>query len=263
MKLGKILICTVACMTVVTLAGCFNIYKEKNIGSSTENNEKQNNIETESLKFSSDESKEVIENLSCNISLGNIEFKQGDKFAVEADNVKKGYCKINVENETLKIKYDYRKNGELLRWGKENIEKFTIVIPKNTELNNISIKAGTGDIVGAADLLKSQILSIDNGCGDIKLPNINSKDMTINVGTGDVDAGGIFDNEVNINNGTGNVTIQVKENNIEQYNMDLSTGVGEINVNDKSHGNEYTNFNENSSKKINVDMGVGDINIKG
>ncbi len=181
--------------------------------------------------------------------------------SVKAENVRKGACKVDIKQDTLEIKYNYKTKSEKLKITKGKLESFTIVIPKNIELKNIDIDLGEGNIVDNTKSTNVENTIFDVGCGNITNNNLNSKNVKIDIGAGDLNLAGRIEELMNIGGGTGDITLNIKNTDLNEYNLKCDTGIGSISVNHKSYGTEYEREGNECNKAITVDLGVGNIKI--
>lgn len=206
--------------------------------------------------------------LDIDIASSNIVIKIGDTF------------KIETSNKYIQCKQDYNMiyiTEKKHIWFNDSSEsKLIIYIPKDMVLDGVSINSGAGTV--SIDKLSTRILHLDLGAGKVNIDNLTTLDNTrIDSGAGEVILKNSSLNNLDLNMGIGKFTLKAKL----LENSDIDHGVGEANLNligekddyqihvDKGLGSITISGNEikddlivgNGTNKINIDGGVGSINI--
>lgn len=239
----------------------YNNTKSESVQSNQNDSNDHNNMELENIQFNQNDSKEIIKNINCNICSGNIKIEEGDEFSVKAENVRKGICKINIQQDTLNIKYNYKNELKVFDTTAEIPENFTIVIPKNIELKNVNIDLGVGNIIDNTKSMNVENTILDAGCAKITSNNINSKNFKVDIGSGELNLAGTIEKLVHIDGGTVKAALKINDIDISEYNLQCDIGVGNISINNKSYGSEYESEADEGDKKIIVELGTGNIDI--
>ncbi len=158
-----------------------------------------------------------------------------------------------------------------------------ISIDRDLDIRELSVDMGAGDFSSDGSIQVSERMNITNGMGDIDLESVTcqgdayiqtnagdvnmqaevSGDLSITNGAGDVNMQGKVSGNLNISNGTGDIGILLTGE-MEHYNYDISTGVGDVKVNGQKYegiGQEVVqNYNPGGST-ITVENGAGDIEL--
>lgn len=206
-----------------------------------------------------------IENIDVDIKNTSITIKQSDIFKVETNNK---YIEHKQNDNKLSIK-------ERSHFWHNNKTNLIIYIPSNI-LNNVEIDTGAG-LVSIENLLANQLdlnlgagkveinnleilnkTKIDGGAGEINIKNgiINNLDLDMGVGKVTIGAKILGNSEINAGVGELNLDLIGRE---DDYNINVEKGIGSI----KLSGNDIKNgIYGNGNNKIDIDGGVGSINIK-
>lgn len=189
----------------------------------------------------------------------------------------KKYFSCEQDGDTLVVTYD-RKNKMI----NSNVS-ITVVVPKTERLEALTIDSGAGDVeftgdsfqikkvtldTGAGDVTAvgldiSELFDIDCGAGDVEISQSTFQDVSIDCGAGDFELYGEVKGDIDLSTGAGeaNLILKGKES---DFNYDLSVGVGGIEIDGrKSDGLSSSKKieNENATKTITVDSGVGEVEI--
>ena len=187
------------------------------------------------------------------------------------------------ENLTIKTnnKYiTYEQYGEKLKieekrhsvFNNKN-NKLIITLPSNIELDIFEITSGAGKI--DIDRISTKKADIELGAGKVNFDLLDiSNSAKINGGAGEITISSGSINNLDLDMGVGKVTLNSKL----LGNADIDAGVGELNINlldsisiysiktDKGLGSislngEYITNAGNGENRIDIDGGVGSINI--
>lgn len=147
---------------------------------------------------------------------------------------------------TLENKKSYNNNGS----------SFVIYIPSDVNLSSVTIQNDVGDTT--LENVSIDTLSINSDVGDIDLNRVTTKNTTLDADTGDVDITNTSFQNLTSTLDVGDCTIDDVD--VENYNLDLSADIGDIEVNGDTHRSEYT-VNNGLSQTISVSCSVGEIEI--
>lgn len=216
------------------------------------------------------DSYENIKNLDIDISIYNLDIKEGSNFKIE---VSKNLDKISYkkEGDTLVIKDKI--NNDI--WVRETLGTITLYIPKDFTLNEVNIKTGISK--SEIESLHSEVLNLELGVGNTQIDNITAKKANITGGVGKVDIDnfefeelklktgvGKFDLEGriltkgDINCGVGKVDLELFDVK-EDYSIKTNIGIGKIKLNNKGCSNDTT-YGEGKIK-LNINGGIGAVDI--
>lgn len=220
---------------VFVSAGKFNIIKVHWHFNSQEN-EKEYFSDDDVKKYSNgiDENLEAFSNIRINANVLGITIKEGDKYHISASFNKTQYMpEFTIVNDTLKILQDIPKHNNTNV--KCNLE---VTVPAGKTIEDINIDLNVGEIC-----LKNSTadeINVKNNVGEISIKNTNFKELKA---------------ETNV----GEIGIEVIDN-VDDYNIDASTDIGEIRISGKSYKRKYSQKSD-SGKKIKVETNVGEVKI--
>ena len=166
-----------------------------------------------------------------------LDIKEGDDFSIKA-----AYSKdilkpeFKVENGLLKVEQSRHKRK--INMGK-NVAYLVITIPEGTELKECKIDINVGEL--KINSLTGNIFSADMNVGEIHMNDIDFK-------------------EIDVENNVGEISISPALD-ISEYNLDLSSDVGEVRVEGQNKKRSYS-CRGNSNKKISVKTNVGEVIIR-
>lgn len=209
---------------------------------------------------------EEFNNLKIDLTYSNLEIKTKEfKIETNSDNIV-----TEIKDKTLIIK---EKNNWNIKF--KNKQKVILYLPSNIELIDVEINNGQGKLyiesiiannidldLGAGstniDNIITNNIDIDTSAGILNIKNgiINNLDLDLGVGKTTINAKLTGNNKIDI--GVGSFYLNVLDN-ISNYKLKLSKGIGTIKVNDEEINNDTTI--SNGDNIINISGGVGSINI--
>lgn len=218
--------------------------------------------------------------LEVSSSTGKLTILEGDTFKVEAENVSKNFEAKVTNDGTLKV-FDNNQNFRFLWFHFNGISnpnsKITIYLPEDFVAEDIKLDTGAGN-VDIVDV-ETDYLLISAGAGNIDGNNITAEKIKVDGGVGNVNFDNVSFNESDFDCGVGNLSIEgtllgknkfdcgVGEVNLDltgdinDYDFDVDSGVGNIRLNGEKISGEYRNKNS-ASNSIEIDGGVGNVTIK-
>ncbi len=208
----------------------------------------KDNIITEDFKVISNDVKEVS-TLKIDLACTNLDIKVGDNFKVETNNSK---IVFEENNGNAQIK---EKNKNWLN-NNNNSSDLIVYIPE--AIQNLYLELGAGD-VHIENIAVTQQIEINGGVGKTDLKSCKINNLQANLGMGEFTFYGELTGKNTISSGIGEVNLNLI-NNKEDYTIDVSKGIGTVvldgeNVEaDRKYGN--------GEKYLDIDGGIGDINIK-
>lgn len=226
-------------------------------------NDNSNNEEpTKDIELTQEE----FNNIKINLTYSDLEINTGEfKVETNSDNIV-----TKIKDKTLIIK---EKNTWNIKF--KNKQKVILYLPSNIELTDVEINNGSGKLYIASIIANN--IDLDLGAGSTNIDNIiaSNTDIDTSAGTLNIDNGII--NNLDLDLGVGKTTINAKLtgknkidigvgsfylnvlDNISNYKLKLSKGIGMIKVNDEEIKNDTTiGIGDNI---INISGGVGSINI--
>lgn len=277
----------------------YEIYKSSQ--SDKKNNSIIGSIGTESANHQEIErDKTDTQELKVGISAGNIDIRKtgGSKIIVNADKKVRGVSSENKKTILENMIVSLEQNGQIVDvavrtkdgenfwdWQKENYRtyqvtiNFTIKVPDNVKVLNLSTGAGNIEVEGMAEKLKASTgagnidlrdikaeFDVSTGAGNIDIDNSSAKGgCKLNTGAGNIDfEGNVNDlSEIEASTGMGNVDFQIPEE--TKMSLDASTGVGILegsfirtNSKDKFH---FTGDINGGGPSVKLSTGVGNVRI--
>lgn len=179
-------------------------------------------------------SKEKYTSLDIDISSTNLTIEYGKNFEIISNNDKIITTKKNNKLYILEKEHKIFKN---------NNNALTIIIPRNTTLNEVQIDSGAGNI--QINGLNTNNLSLDFGAGKATINNLYVNNKTeIDIGTGEVIIDNGIINNLDLDGGVGNFILNAKLTG----NNQISTGIGNLSINLLDSLNNY---------KIKTERGIG------
>lgn len=233
-----------------------------------------------------------------------IEFIESNDYGIEIkyyENIEKPT--YSLEDGTLKISTAAKNISNFRFFNLDfnfdiiNDQSIKIYLPKNTNLNNISIKSNVGSIdisnftsqnlniesdIGDVtindaklDKLNAKLdtgkLNIENceitdgkiktGIGDVKGTNLKSSGLNIDCDTSSIKLQGDLQGDTEISSNIGSITLETS-NDKSFYNYDISTDIGSIKLDDEKQGSKITNSDVNSNNNLNLFTDTGSISVK-
>lgn len=210
---------------------------------------------------------EEITNLDIEINYSKLEIKNGDTFKIECNNEK-----IYTEKKGNKIEIKEKNNW----FNKQETSNITIYIPENKIFERTEIEAGAGEInidklqtnnltfsIGAGKVQINELevfekAEIEGGAGKADIISGELHNLDLEMGLGELNlTTKLIGNNV-IEQGIGKLSINLTDN-IENYKIRTSKGLGSITIdgNEAQDGNTYGNGENN----IRIEGGMGAIEI--
>jgi DUF4097 and DUF4098 domain-containing protein YvlB len=233
------------------------------------------NVET--IDF--EESFERVTSLDIDNSTGELRIVKGDGFRVEASRVFKGFrAEVNSsgrlsisDNESGIHFFGFRFRG----FNSPN-SKITVYVPEDFVADEVRIDTGAGAVTieelttdylyisaGAGNIKGSNIsaekVKFEGGVGSIHLEEVNFQNTDFDCGVGSVNIKGVLLGENKLECGVGEVVLDL-EGNINDYDLDIESGVGTIRVNGQRM-EDTSHTNRSADHSIEVDGGVGNVKI--
>lgn len=189
---------------------------------------------------------------------------------------------LKVENNSQSIKVNQKQNQLFVQetdhhFFDRQTSEVIIHIPSSITFDEVMIDAGTGNIkierlktkeltlelgAGKMDLdylTVSQSANIDGGAGEVVIDHADIKNLDLDVGVGKFTLNSILKGKNEIDAGVGSLNIYLLDS-IKNYSIYAEKGIGSIYLNGSNMRDESTYGNGNY--KIDIDGGVGNINIK-
>lgn len=204
--------------------------------------------------------------LDVSLKVSRLEIKNGDSFNIYTDSK---YISVKDDNSKITIK-------EKDHFNLNDSDVVVITIPSSYVFDDVAIDAGTGSInieklvtknlsfdigvgnVVIRDLVVYNNTLIDGGIGEFNIKNGIINNLDYDIGAGDANINAFINGTSDIDCGIGNFNLNLL-NNISDVYIDLSLGVGSVNVN----GTDVIKDSVFGIGRnvIEIDGGIGNINI--
>lgn len=242
-----------------------------------------------------------VDSLDLDISSGAITIKEGDTFSIDVIGVGKDYIKSELTDGIWRVTdsgyFNVDKDDEVhtlnifgvkIRTDKNNISwqgttKIEITLPKDFKAEDLRISIGTGAVkadsltaktamvnVGAGSI-RIDKLTVANasgysvGAGELVIKDFTGKDVDLDCAVGSITLSGIIKGDNDINCGIGSVEMNVTGNE-EDYNYEISSSIGSIQINNNKYTGITSDNIKNSGAKdsfsLECDIGKIDLNIR-
>ena len=133
-------------------------------------------------------------------------------------------------------------------------------MPLTAEKINITVNAGECDVESKLTALET--LTADISAGEINFSEIEAPELFLIAGVGELDVDQMTADDIKIDCGVGSIdaTAVGRES---DYDYDITSNVGEVTIDDESYAGLGTskNINNGADKKMQIDCGVGSVEI--
>lgn len=168
--------------------------------------------------------------LQINLSISPLNIRKGEEFKVE------------TKNDKVEVKED-GKSIIISEKGRHLFESYqdrdvTVYIPEDTEFEKVAVSGGVSSIY--VESLRAKNLEMSLGIGETKIDAIEIEDAKISTGIGKL-----------------SVNLMSKA---EDYEINVSKGIGDITLNDKSIPDH--SVEGSGSRKLTISGGIGSVQIK-
>lgn len=220
-----------------------------------------------------------VEQLDIKNGIGKLTIKSGDSFKVEGRNVSKNF-KATVKNGTLIVEEeDFIRKFLWFEIGRSNSKSaITIYVPHDFTARKIEVESGAGEVVledlsaeklvidaGVGNIygqnITAQAVKGSGGVGDITFYDVNFSNIDFDSGVGNLKIEGIISGDSEFDCGVGNIRLNIKGSR-EDYALRFNSGVGSMRVNGEKVSSDYKDAYSSAPHSINIDGGVGDVNIE-
>jgi hypothetical protein len=168
---------------------------------------------------------------------------------------------VRDENGTLVV--DEQSTGRWFFWTAPRNSILTLAIPENKVYNEFNLEIGAGTVNVIANV-ESNSMNLTVGAGQIQSRGLlKTQALTVDCGVGQVDLARVDAGRADIKNGVGDVTMGLVGNQ-NAYNFKIETGIGSVQIGSLSFdglGQSQEIRNNDSGANINIDNGVGSVNL--
>jgi hypothetical protein len=243
--------------------------------------------------ISYEESYSDVTSIDMDIEYGEVKIVEGDNFSIDATRIPEDGLESYVDTDgTWVIRQNTEDNnfinffglhfstGHFLGWNDDLTPRITITLPRDFVAEDISlvIKAGdvevdkihavTGNInVSAGRLAVKELEITDNsdyiiGAGQMILKNLTVSNITVDCGVGDITIEGNVIGNSDITCNVGNVELDI-EGEEEDYSYDISSSIGNVDIDNNSYHNISNRIINNDEAKNNLSLNceIGNISV--
>lgn len=195
-----------------------------------------------------------IKNLEIDVRYSKVvlEENNGSDIKVSANNINISKFSAKSDGRTLKIEDKTKRmvgSSEII-----------ISIPKGTDFDEVSMEVDAGEVL--IDALNAREFSAEIGGGRLSVSGVlSATEIDCSVGAGQIEVQKLSGSDIELECGAGQVKV-VLDGSQEDYYLEGKC-VGEIKFGTESYGSIGKKISEGTgSKNINVECGVGQINIQ-
>ena len=225
------------------------------------------------------ESYENIEKIYIRHGVGSLIVQSGETehVTVYVEGQDKNDYKIRTSGNTLNIE----KQGQIFNffnfnWDNDLNSRVVVTLPGDKILEDLDIDAGAGELL--IEEFTSNKLSLDAGAGTVRINNVEAYEVDINGGAGEmvfsdvvfansdiscgvglVEFNGKLLNDNDISAGVGELNLRIHGKR-DDYDVNIEKALGKIRIDGQEYGS-YDIKQSNSQHTLNIDGGVGSINI--
>ena len=225
------------------------------------------------MKFSADS----FENLDLELTAGTFEIVEGDTDKIIVRSAKE----ITMISSGKTFYLDTDKGVKVHFFGiNDEGNHVEITLPKDKEFRKMDIEIGAGQL--SADSLTAEDIEMKIGAGSIIVDTLTCKegkisvgageaiikegtagDLDLDVGLGDLQYTGSLSDDLDADCGMGNMDIRL-DSEEEDYNYKIDVGMGDVTVGGNSYGGmaQSKEIDHDADAKMDLDCGMGSINIK-
>ena len=222
-----------------------------------------------------------FDEIDLRLSVSTLTIRQGDSFHIEGSyygrefnhEITNGVLIVRGEEGTwtpgTQIGVRHPRSGSL-----------TITMPEGTDLGDITLMVGVGNIslrelaADAVDISAgvgeisfrgtfSDSISISAGVGEIDVNATGTGSVSMEAGVGDVSFRGTFAGTNTIEVGTGDITVEIFDSQ-DNYSYNLQTGIGQIQVagaRSRGPGGQMSQTVPDPTGSLRMQLGVGSISL--
>jgi len=213
---------------------------------------------------------ESLKSLDISVAAVSLKIERGEKLSVSCNNK---YVSCKLENGKLKIE---ESDHSAVRFGihETDVGELNITLPEALAIDSASIETGAGVIsianlhakkidfefgAGAVTLsnIEAESTKINGGAGKLTVSSSKLCDLELDMGVGELDLEAAVLGDSKIDCGVGKVELTLVGA-PEDYKLDISGGLGDVDVNGLSaNGDTYGN----GENHIEINGGVGSIDV--
>lgn len=219
---------------------------------------------------------EEIIRLEIDVDLANIMIKAGDieKLRVCLEEGYTKYYDVKVDGDTLKVAYDV--GGHTFKQG----PKIVVEVPKYMVLEQIYIDTDLGEItlleleegieeleiisklgnIRMDDCKVKESCTISAALGNIVIEDSSFGMVDMSADMGNINFSGKVKGDMTVQDDMGNIEVEL-EGNKENYNIQLSTDVGNVMFDGKKQENSFDAYHGNAQSYVILNCDMGDVEL--
>lgn len=225
-----------------------------------------------------------VTSVHIKMGVGSLRIEEGP-LRVEAKNISKNDFSCSQSGKMLEIKENSKGGIHLFGislgfWDWDSRPTITLYLPSNYMLDEFRLDAGAGEIdvsslratgadlrIGAGrvamDAITCDTLAIQGGAGEIRMENALIKEANVQSGGGTVRINGAILGNSRFESGVGTLVLDLKGNE-EDYRFEVSSGIGDVRINDTKVTGTGKNTVGNSDAPyfFRINSGIGSVTIQ-
>lgn len=199
-----------------------------------------------------------FQRLEMDIDLGDIRIERGDALSLRIEDVSEDHYELEYEGDTLIIT-SWTDNH---LWAIHQDASFTLTIPKDMELDHITIESDLGDV--KVNHIHVDTLEIYQHMGDIKVLDVNAEDMALYQDMGDISYEGTHPGNLKAENHMGDIEVEINAP-AKEYAYELSAAMGTIKAEGQRKSGASLSLqggHSDASYRLILHNDMGDINLE-
>ena len=197
-------------------------------------------------------------NLEISLKYDELILQEYNGDVIKADTFNDANGDVVITEDTDKITIKDTRAGTT-----RNKKLVKVSIPSGTAFDSVSLGVDAGTIELYGEIKADQFL-VEVGAGEFDASaTITADKCDLQVGAGTIDIETIDANEISANCGTGEIDMELSGKE-QDYNYEISCGIGEVDVNDSEFsglGVEKNISNDGAKRKVTLECGMGQIDV--
>jgi hypothetical protein len=203
---------------------------------------------------SAKEALDPFTSISADVSVMDLTISRGDGYAISYSASEKLVPQYSVQNGVLTVT---QKSGEFSIFGIHSSHcKVTLTVPRDAQLDRVETDSNVGDTTLSELNLRSSSLQSDTGDISVKDSALGQTDISTH--TGDISLKDCTFSKADVSSDVGDMDIRT-DMDLGSWELDLSTGVGTVEVNGDERGKEYTQ--SGTAGTLQMKGSVGDVTV--
>ena len=231
----------------------------------------------ESYQFMVEETENII-GISFEIAVGDVQIRTGDTMEIVVTDMFENAISSYVSDGVWYITDSLLDSGSVYS---EYSPEVTITLPEDGFYERISVYLAAGrmdaDKLAAKEmhlkvdagslkvfhLQAENLLTIENGAGEVRLYDVVAANLSVNQGIGAIDITGDITGHNTIQGGVGEIKLSLKNRESINFNYKVSGGIGEVAIGNRSIRGSMENFcfDRGTADYFEVDCGIGRVEI--